>query len=198
MTSNYYCVSQYTRHAFIPTIVMTKTTLLILLALAGAALSSCKTYYIPVDNFRKLYEGMGPDSLNKEITIRGPLNEKITYLTYPIDFIYGIDRKGNPVVLKNTPTLKVEIIYSNNEKSVVNFQSIRVNNGRISNMEISKQGEYFNMLSPINTTPPGDTLNKLDQNRAPSSYYVYKNVPYENRTKDIQINEIKKITVLHW
>ena len=180
------------------TIVMTKTTLYIfLLAVSGFALSSCKTLYIPVDNFKKLFEGMDTASLKKEITFRGPNNEKLTYKTYPIDSIYCADRKGNPVVLENTPTLKLEIIYSNNEKSVVNFYSIRVDNNRLGTIEISKQGEYFDVLSPINTPRPGDTLSTADRNRAPSSYYVYGNVTSENRRNGIPISEIKKIIILH-
>ncbi len=176
--------------------VMTKTTLFIfLLALSGFWLSSCKTLYIPVDNFKKLFEGMDTADLKKEASIRDSKNEKLTY--YTVESINCIDRKGNPVVLEITPTLKIEIIYFNNEKSVVNFQSIMVNNNRIGPIDISKQGEYFNMLSPINTPRPGDTLSTVDGNRAPSSYYVYANVPSEYRKNGIPISEIKKIIVLH-
>ena len=168
--------------------IMTNTTfIIVLLALSGFGLSSCKTLYIPVDNFKKFFEGKDSAGLN---------NEKLTYNTYPIDSIYCIDRKGNTVLLENSPSLKIEIVYNNNEKSVVNFQSIRVDNNWIGPVEISKQGEYYNMLSPFHTTRHGDTLSTRDTNRAPSSYYVYANVPYENRTKSIPISEIKKIIVL--
>ena len=167
-----------------------------LLALLGFGLSSCKTLYIPVDNFKKLFEGMDPASLTKETTIPGPQNKNLSYLTYPIDSINCIDRKGNPVVLESTPTLKIEIIYSSNEKSVVNFQLIRVNNDRIG-LVPSKELVYYDMLSPIHTRQSGDTLSALARDRAPSSYYVYENVPYDNRTREIPISEIKKITVLH-
>ena len=176
---------------------MTKTTLFILFAVVSSALISCKTYYIPVDNFRKLYEGMGPDSLNKEITIRGPRNEKITYTTYPIDSIYGTDRNGNPVVLENTPTLKVEIIYSGNQKSVANFQLLRVNNDRIGLLPVLNQEIYYDMLSPATTRFTTDTLTALEKNRVRSSYYVYGNaIGSVNKSKEIPINEIKKITII--
>jgi len=168
-----------------------------LLALLGFGLGSCKTLHIPVDNFKNLFEGMDQASLKKEVTFRGPANEKFTYKTYPIDSIYCIDRKGNPVVLESTPTLKVEIIYSNNQKSVINFQLIRVNNGRIG-LVPSKELDYYDMLSPINTPRPADTLTTADRNRAPSSHYVYRNASYENRTNEIPISEIKKITVIRF
>lgn len=186
---------------FFSTTVMAKTTLIILLlALSGFGLGSCKTLYIPVDNFKKLFDGMDSVSLMKETTFRAPKNEKLSYLTYPIDSINCVDRKGNPVVLESTPTLKIEIIYSNNKKSVVNFQTIRVNNDRIGPIETSNELVYYDMLSPFNSPRPGDTLSTADRNRAPSSYYVYGNgnVPSQNRTREIPISEIKKITVLRW
>lgn len=176
---------------------MTKTTLFVLLALVLSVLSSCKVYHIPVDNFRKLYEGMGPDSLNKEITIRGPSNEKITYITYPIDSIYATDRKGNPVVLENTPTLRVEIVFLGNQRSVINFQLLRVSNDRIGLLPVSKQEMYYDMLSPASTRFTTDTLTALENNRVRSSYYTYGNaIGAVSRSREIPISEIKKITIL--
>jgi hypothetical protein len=175
-----------------------KTTLFVfLLALSGFGLSSCKTLYIPVDNFKKLFDGMDTIGLKKEVNFRGPANEKLTYNTYPIDSINCVDRKGNPVVLENTPTLKLEIIFPYNKRSVVYFQFLRVNNNRIGPIEISKELVYFDMLSPLNTRQSGDTLTALEQNRASSSYYVYGDAPSQNKRNEKSISEIKKITVLH-
>ena len=48
--------------------------------------SSCKTYYIPVDSFKKQFAGMNASNM-REVTTQGQVGDRVKYKTYPIDFI---------------------------------------------------------------------------------------------------------------
>jgi hypothetical protein len=105
---------------------------------------------------------------------------------------------GTPVVLPNTPELRIEIAFFNNEKSVVNFQFLRFDNDWIGPIYISKQLVYYDALSPANRVLTGDTLTTEEKNRPRSSFYVYGNTAYPPDWREVHISAIKKITVLHW
>ena len=88
-------------------------------------LSSCKTYYIPLDSFKQQFAGMDTSKL-KEVTTRGPMGDKVKYKTFPIDFIKCVDKNGNPVELQNSPSLEIRFTDTNNKKTIFYFDLISV------------------------------------------------------------------------
>ena len=92
--------------------------------------SSCTTYYIPVDSFKKQFAFAG--SLQpREVTTRGPGGDKVTYKTYQIDSIACVDKKGNPAMLKNSPSIEIRFTDSSNRKTIFYFDLLHVTDSTI-------------------------------------------------------------------
>lgn len=86
--------------------------------------TSCKTSYISVDSFKQQLSGF--DSLDmREVTARGPLGERETYKTYPIDILHAVDKKGNPVNIPVSPSIEIRITDKANKKTIFYFDRIR-------------------------------------------------------------------------
>src|SRR5215207_2807485 len=94
-------------------------TLLISIFLLGLVLffTSCKTYYIPVDSFKQQLSGFDSSNM-REVTTRGPVGDRVTYKTYPIDIIHAVDKSGNPVNVPNGPAIEVRITDTTNKKTI--------------------------------------------------------------------------------
>jgi hypothetical protein len=86
--------------------------------------TSCKTYYIPVDSFKKQLSGFDSSNM-REVTTRGPVGDRVTYKTYPIDIIRAVDKSGNPVNIPNSPAIEVRITDTANKKTILYFDLIR-------------------------------------------------------------------------
>jgi hypothetical protein len=129
---------------------MTKT-ILFSVAIFGLIffLSSCKTYYIPVDSFKQQFADMDSSNL-KEVTTRGPMGDKVKYKTFPIDFIKCVDKSGNPVELKNSPSLEIRFTDTNNKKTIFYFDLISVDETYVSGVQ-SRFITSIKKKIPLNT-----------------------------------------------
>lgn len=112
-------------------------------------LSSCKTYYIPVDSFKQQFADMDSSNL-KEVTTRGPMGDKVKYKTFPIDFIKCVDKSGNPVELKNSPSLEIRFTDTNNKKTIFYFDLISVDETYVSGVQ-SRFITSIKKKIPLNT-----------------------------------------------
>lgn len=88
------------------------------------ALTSCKTYYIPVDSFKEQFVGLEP---TKVVTTSGPGGDRVSYMTYPITSIKCVDKNGSAYNLKASPSLEIRFTYGNNNKrTIFYFDLIRI------------------------------------------------------------------------
>ena len=117
-------------------------------------LSSCKTYYIPLDSFKQQFAGMDTSKL-KEVTTRGPMGDKVKYKTFPIDFIKCVDKNGNPVELQNSPSLEIRFTDTNNKKTIFYFDLISVD-------ETYVRGVQSRFITSIKKTIPLNTIKTIE------------------------------------
>lgn len=117
-------------------------------------MSSCKTYYIPVDSFKQQFAGMDTSKL-KEVTTRGPAGDKVRYKTFPIDFIKCVDKDGNPVELRNSPSLEIRFTDTNNKKTIFYFDLISVD-------ETYVRGVQSRFIPSIKKTIPLSTIKTIE------------------------------------
>ena len=118
------------------------------------AISSCKTHYIPVDSFKQQIAGWRTASL-KEVTTRGPVGDLVTYHTYPIDYIKCVDKKGNPVLLKNSPALEIRFTDTAGKKTTFYFDRLSVDDHAVS-------GARSRIVSSITETLPLNTIKLIE------------------------------------
>jgi len=91
------------------------------------------------------------DSSNlKEVTTRGPMGDKVKYKTFPIDFIKCVDKSGNPVELKNSPSLEIRFTDTNNKKTIFYFDLISVDETYVSGVQ-SRFITSIKKKIPLNT-----------------------------------------------
>lgn len=113
---------------------MAKTARLPVITALLLTLSSCKTYYIPVDSFKQQFAGLD-SSTWKEVTTRGPMGRTVTYKTAPIEFIKCIDKNGNAVELKNSPSVEIRFTNNDNKKTIFYFDRISVNDSLVTGVQ---------------------------------------------------------------
>lgn len=97
-------------------------------------LNSCNTYFIPVNSFKEQFANIAPSKL-KEVTTRGPVGDKVKYLTFPMDSINCVDKKGNPVSLKVSPSLEIRFTDLDNKKTIFYFDLITVDENFVSGVQ---------------------------------------------------------------
>ena len=117
-------------------------------------ISSCKTYYIPVNSFKQQFSGWKTTIL-REVTTQGPFGDIAKYNTYPIDFVKCVDKNGNPAVLANSPALEIRFIDINNKKTTFYFDRISVNDTIVS-------GVQSRILSSITKTIHLNTIKLIE------------------------------------
>jgi hypothetical protein len=117
-------------------------------------ISSCKTYYIPVDSFKQQFSGWRTARL-KAVTTRGPVGEIVSYDTYPIDYIECVDKSGKPALLKNGPSLEIRFTDIHNKKTIFYFDRMSVNDSTVS-------GARSRILSNITKTIPLNTVKLIE------------------------------------
>ena len=117
-------------------------------------LSSCKTYYIPLDSFKQQFAGIDTSKL-KEVTTRGPMGDKVKYKTFPIDFIKCVDKNGNPIELQNSPSLEIRFTDTNNKKTIFYFDLISVG-------ETYVRGVQSRFITSIKKTIPLNTIKTIE------------------------------------
>jgi len=135
--------------------IMTKTILFSVIIIGLIFfLSSCKTYYIPLDSFKQQFAGMDTSKL-KEVTTRGPMGDKVKYKTFPIDFIKCVDKNGNPIELQNSPSLEIRFTDTNNKKTIFYFDLISVD-------ETYVRGVQSRFITSIKKTIPLNTIKTIE------------------------------------
>ena len=126
-------------------------------------LSSCKTYYIPVESFKEQLAAMDSSKM-KEVTVRGPLGEKVRYKTYPVEVIRCVDGKGRPVGIKNSPSIEIRFTDSNNRKTLFYFD-------RLTLAHDSVTGVRSRILSSIRETIPFNTIKTIEVQDGRKNYH---------------------------
>jgi predicted RNA-binding protein YlqC (UPF0109 family) len=142
-------------------------TLFISALLIGLLLffTSCKTYYIPVESFRQQLSGFDSSNM-REVTTRGPVGDRVTYKTYPIDIIHAVDKGGNPVNIPNSPAIEVRITDTANKKTIFYFDVIQFDGENI----IGRQSRF---ISSIKKTIPLSSIKTIEvQNGRKNFRYV--------------------------
>lgn len=102
-----------------------KISSLILIILFTLIVSSCKTYYIPIESFNDEFKDIDSVEL-KTVNTRGPMGDVVTYKTYPIDYIKCFDKENNLFELKSSPSIEVRITDKNNKKTHLYFDQMYV------------------------------------------------------------------------
>ena len=115
---------------------------------------SCKTYYIPVDSFKQQFVSMD-SSRFKEVTTSGPMGEKVKYRTFAIDYIKCVDKKGNAVELRNSPSLEIRFTDTQNKKTIFYFDLIKVDTAYVS-------GVQSRFISAIKRKIPLNSIKKIE------------------------------------
>ena len=91
----------------------------------------------------------------REVTTRGPMGDKVKYKTYPIDFIKCIDKKGNPIELKNSPSLEIRFTDNNDKRTTFYFDLISVDQTDVS-------GVQSRFITSIKKTIPLNTIKTIE------------------------------------
>lgn len=97
----------------------------ILIIILTLIISSCKTYYIPIQTFNEQFRDIDSVTL-KTVNTKGPMGDIVTYKTYPIDYIKCVDKENKPFELKNSPSIEVRITDKNNKKTYLYFDQMYV------------------------------------------------------------------------
>lgn len=92
--------------------------------------SGCKTYFIPVDSFSEQMKDIDSVEL-KTVYTKGPMGDVVSYKTYPIDYIKCVDKKNNPVELKNSPSLEIRFTDKNNKRTYFYFDQIYIQDSTV-------------------------------------------------------------------
>lgn len=132
-----------TRHFF--TLVIITLTVLI---------SSCKIYYIPIDSFKQQLSGLDSSKF-RTVTTVGPIGDRVTYKTYPIDYVKCIDRNGNQFVLQNSPALEIRFTDNQNKRITFYFDRIFVNGDVVT-------GSRSRIISSIKSTVHLSDIKKIE------------------------------------
>lgn len=80
-------------------------------------LSSCKTYSIPVTSFIHQLSEVDSTSL-RQVTTIGTFREELRYLATPISRIECIDKNGNKIWLKVSPSIEIRVSNINGHKTI--------------------------------------------------------------------------------
>ncbi|MCE5348336.1 MAG: hypothetical protein LLG13_18875 [Bacteroidales bacterium] len=86
-------------------------------------LSSCKTYYIPVESFKTQFKNVNPKTM-QVTTTRGPLGGLYVYPANQIKYIECLDKEGNSYLLQNSPSIEIRFTDTNNKKTTFYFDGL--------------------------------------------------------------------------
>jgi len=133
-----------------------KNKLLTFFGITGFLLmTSCTTYLIPLDSFRSQFAGIDSTDL-KQVILQDPYGLQYFYAANPIKKIQCVDKKGNPSVLPNGPSIEIRFTYGEkNRKTVFYFDRIFVN-------ESSVVGVQSRFISTIRKTIPLESISKIE------------------------------------
>ena len=117
-------------------------------------ISSCKTYYIPVDSFKQQFAALDTSKL-KEVTTIGPVGDKVKYMVYPIDYIKCVSKDGIPFDLKNGPSIEIRFTDNRNKRTIFYFDRIRVSDSTVT-------GGLSRFIGSLTKTIPLNTIKKIE------------------------------------
>ena len=100
---------------------------LFLLILILTILSFCTTYYIPVESFKQQFSDIDSMQMRMVKTL-GPAGDIAEYPAYPIDNIKCVDKNGNKVELRNSPSIESRITTADGKRTIFYFDRIYVQN----------------------------------------------------------------------
>ena len=99
----------------------------ILLSSILIILSSCKTYTIPVESFRKQMTKSGTEM--RKVEINNPISySNIKYEANRIESLIVMDKDGNNVELENSPKLEMRVTRKDGSKYILLFDTVVVEN----------------------------------------------------------------------
>lgn len=93
-------------------------------------LASCKTYYIPLASFNEQMKDIDSVEL-KTVNTKGPMGDVVSYETYPIEFIKCVDKKNNPVELKNSPSIEIRFTEKDKKRTIFYFDQIYIKDSMV-------------------------------------------------------------------
>ena len=129
--------------------------------------TSCTTYLIPVDSFKKQFAGIDSTRF-RQVNVIGPIGETYNYLANPLRTINCVDKKGNPFELVNSPSIEIRFTYGDkNKRTIYYFDRIYVNDSCI----IGVQSRF---ISSIRKTIPLKSITKIEIQDGKKNYH-YKN-----------------------
>jgi len=130
--------------------------LLIPICIFGLILvTSCKTYLIPVDSFKKQFAGIDSTKL-RQVRVVGPIGEKYNYLANPLTTIKCVDKKGNSFELLNSPSIEIRFTYGdNNKRTIYYFDRIYISDSCV-------VGVQSRFISSIRKTIPIKSITKIE------------------------------------
>ena len=86
-------------------------------------LSSYKTYYIPIESFKSQFNNVNPKTM-QVTTTRGPLGGLYVYPANQIRYIECMDKKGNTLLIQNSPSIEIRFTDQNNKKTIFYFDAV--------------------------------------------------------------------------
>ena len=125
-----------------------------------------QTYTIPINDFKQQFSNFDSSNL-KEVTTRGPMGDVVRYKTYPIEVIKCLDKEGNPVELKNSPSIEIRFTDINDKKTTFYFDLIRVD-------QMSVSGVQSRHMTWMQKTVPLNTLKKIEVQDGRKNYRYVK------------------------
>ena len=126
-----------------------------LLLLFVGMVTSCTTYYIPVNSLKEQFAGIDSTKLIN-VTVKGPYYDRYHYLAHPLTIIQCVDKKGNPCRLINSPSIEMRITYGrNNKKTVFYFDRIYVDSNSV-------KGIKSRFIDSIRGSVPLDSITQIE------------------------------------
>ncbi len=141
-----------------------KTPGYVFVAFICMLLTSCKTYQIPVSDFRQMFAGK---TLSRTVTTSSPFGGTTTYATYPISYIKCVDKKGKAAQLKNAPSVEMRVTDTNNKKTIFYFDLVEVKDSVI-------KGGMSRIMPSFKKTIPLGKIKKIEVQDGGKKYQYVK------------------------
>ena len=145
--------------------MVTHKTILITIVMLSF-LSSCITYYIPVDSLKTQFSDIDSTQLIL-VSTQGPAGDIVKYLANPIVQIKCIDKSGNQVEILNSPSVETRITTNDGKRTVFYFDRVFLQNDTLKGF----QSRFLGFPKSI----PVKTITKVEvQNGHKNFRYVEK------------------------
>ena len=103
----------------------------------------------------------------REVITQGPVGDRATYKTYPIDSIHAVDKSGNPISILNSPSIEIRFTDSSNKKTIFYFDLIRFDGVTIA-------GRQSRFISAFKKTIPMSSVRKIEVQNGKKNYKYVK------------------------